>query len=511
MITLIKRLRFLIFLFILLSSFLFFFLIQTTQSLSSSLRTEGDDMAHYTISSHIIKYQEYPLLGPYNSGTKDIIKYSPFFFYFLAFFLLIYDSFFTLQIISILLLTITFCVSLYFLMKQFGICTAISFGAIYLTTSLVHQYTGLVWLPLFALPLITGTFIFLSFAYFTKKKYFYYLSLILFSLSITFHTSTLGFTFWMFFLIFLLWKQNVISVKEILIGYILFFLCLLFTHFPILFYYIGSETKFTSQIPLEELFSIKKVINTYSLFYTHLLYGNWFFMCFILISSLVYFLLEQNVLYKRYFFILFLGINLYLFSMSFSRFQHGVYFFLLAIPFFTYSLGIIWRGWTQISWKHIGVGLVVTSCSLVLLPQVINTYTRLTNTNRLTNQQAEITQGIEALEKYIRKEKEKMHYPDFYFFTLSSFYPHASKSERQLHFISDTVLLTPLEYRLETKILFLKNDPNRIYQIASLPSPLQFTVCYHPTQAICAIEKTTEVIYSSPSLTITVFKNIDRL
>ncbi|MBI4067226.1 phospholipid carrier-dependent glycosyltransferase [Candidatus Gottesmanbacteria bacterium] len=132
----------------------------------------GDGERDTLVANHIVSYQEYPLIGPHGLLSEKGLHNSPFYYYFLAFFLYFYNSPITLALLNISLQLLTLVI-LYLLGKNlFGekvaLLSTLLFG---LNPHLISQ-SEYIWQPYVSQPFGLTSF-YLLFLAFSKKIIFF--------------------------------------------------------------------------------------------------------------------------------------------------------------------------------------------------------------------------------------------------------------------------------------------------------------------------------------------------
>src|SRR3989338_10926533 len=107
--------KLIIFLFILLLAFIL--RLQRFDFPLSYVFAWGDGTRDYLVADHIIRYQELPLLGPYNLLYEQGMRNSPLYFYFLALLLMPFNHILTLTAVNIVL-QMGVIVLVYFITKR---------------------------------------------------------------------------------------------------------------------------------------------------------------------------------------------------------------------------------------------------------------------------------------------------------------------------------------------------------------------------------------------------------
>ncbi len=185
-----------------LKTVLFFLLLVTLLGVNLFLRFSqydypidifgGDGNRDYFVAHHIITYHEYPLVGPYNGGSDNIIKNSPFYFYLLAFILLFHDTVLFLGQVNIVFQVISLLLFFIFAKKTFGIVPAfITLLFLTFTPEIMH-HSKFVWQPYVMEPFFTGSLLTLLIAYQKKNIRYSIFGNVLFITAAILHNSVCG-------------------------------------------------------------------------------------------------------------------------------------------------------------------------------------------------------------------------------------------------------------------------------------------------------------------------------
>lgn len=149
----------------------------------------GDGTRDYLIANHILKYQEFPSLGPFNLLFNSGIYGSPLYFYILALMLFFFNSPLTLSVINILL-QLAVIVLIYLITKNlFGETTALVACILFSFNLEVLHHSDFIWQPYLMQPVSYLALFFLSNNLIQKADFKLFLSLFLLALAIALHNS----------------------------------------------------------------------------------------------------------------------------------------------------------------------------------------------------------------------------------------------------------------------------------------------------------------------------------
>jgi len=181
----------------------------------SALFAWGDGTRDYLIASHIVKYGEFPFVGPYNLLYESGIKGSPVYFYILSLPLLIYNHPLTLGFVNIILQVLVLVLIFLTVRSIFNIRVALIAVVLFGFNPEVIKMSDYIWQPYLMLPVAL-----LSFYFFIQRRLL--LSTISISLAFALHSSAFP---WL--VIFLIWG---FSRKTLLV----FFLTLTLLYSPVI-------------------------------------------------------------------------------------------------------------------------------------------------------------------------------------------------------------------------------------------------------------------------------------
>jgi hypothetical protein len=205
-----------------------------------------DGNTEYLIAHHIVHYGEFPLAGEIPSGFTKI-HHSPFNFYFLAFFLLIYDSLYTLSVINFLLqITSLICIGIisYFLFGKKTTLLSLTLFGLNPQNILTASYS---WQPYYSQPFIVITGLFLVLSFIKKNLFYVYIASFLFCTSCAIYFPNIFFMPMFILTIFLLlYKQIRVTPLTyfIVAGEVFIFLILYF--FGSIYAYVQDPHMFSS-------------------------------------------------------------------------------------------------------------------------------------------------------------------------------------------------------------------------------------------------------------------------
>lgn len=198
----------------------------------------GDGTRDYFIADHILRYKEFPLLGPFNLLNEIGVYNSPLYYYLLAFFLIPYNHVLTLGIVNILFQLFTIFLIYLIAKKIFDKKTAILSILIFSFNPEILAQSDYIWQPH-----VSQTFaylaLFLAVSFYLNGRYKYlYGSALSLAFSFALHNSTFPWIPLFLAGYFLLLKRQTKRYLGVLLS---FFIFLLLLHIPVGLYYIQNN------------------------------------------------------------------------------------------------------------------------------------------------------------------------------------------------------------------------------------------------------------------------------
>lgn len=153
--------------------------------------TQEETNRDFLIARHIVKYEEFPLIGPMN-GTLPMFGNSPSYYYLLAFLIFLFDNFMFVSSVN-LIMQISTIILLYIVVKKiFGTSTALIM-ALFLSFSKIFLVAAVwPWQPYLMFFFIVCSLFLLFDFYQRKKPPLLIASIVLFSFSCSLHMSAFG-------------------------------------------------------------------------------------------------------------------------------------------------------------------------------------------------------------------------------------------------------------------------------------------------------------------------------
>ena len=386
----------------------------------------GDGTRDFLVASHILKYQEIPLLGPFNLLNEAGIHNSPIYFYLLSLFLLPLNNILTLSLVNILL-QIGVIVLIYVLVRKlFDYPTAIIAVLLFSFNPEVIKQADFIWQPYLML-------FFALLALYLKLKSRDFISLATLCFAATLHNSAFC---WL--PIFLLSYKK--SAKYYFVNFTIICLVLVILYSPLLIFYLQNGFPgFSLSIPV--------FVNAFSVYFSNLWLNSQallkvFYLNNIMILILVmgFFAALKKDLRKRkeLLFILILLILPIFFASFFNKIRlHYVLLSLVLLPILVAKITAIFN--PLLRFIVVLFFLIILSGNFAYYHEAKFPLVNQQKMNNLTQQVINELNQVKQIEGF----------SDYNFFQVVSF----SKSQIVLPYpVLDTVLLVSLEDRLSKKL-----------------------------------------------------------
>ena len=149
---------------------------------------DGDVARDYMIARHIVKYSEYPLIGP-NNAVYDAVRASPLYYYLLAVPVAIHDNVHNIGVFNIILQAISMVFVYGIALLLFGQSTALVTAVLLLLNQELFSQSFYMIQAHFGHVFFNGSYLFLTYSYLHKSRLSLYASVIFFALGciVSFH------------------------------------------------------------------------------------------------------------------------------------------------------------------------------------------------------------------------------------------------------------------------------------------------------------------------------------
>ncbi|HEY4694791.1 MAG TPA: hypothetical protein VIH52_02395 [Candidatus Nanoarchaeia archaeon] len=486
----------------------------------------GEGSRDYLVANHILVYQEFPLIGPWNAASDGSLQNSPVYFYLLSLFLVIKDSVILLGIVNILLqllsITLIFLIALY----AFGFGTALLAALIFSFGPEALRQSNYVWQPYVMQPLALLSLLLLLIFY-TKKNYTYLVAGIL---TLTFanalHNSAFSLVPLYLIIAFFALKQQGKGTKYYLFTLGAFVSSLLVFYLPVIYsglsqagngglettqdFLIGSTTEFIPH--LTNVWT--NLIHFFSLDVNNYTPGlNKYVTAVILICLAFYFCVLKNLkLEKKYTLVTVLFLAQTILLSTVLRSTQVIFYLTPIYGLFAILIGeLVYRIFSQKKYLWIpGIVLIflllrAVTLNFQTLSPIFNPKTPLLDISQRDNSQA-IKASVNKVKTSVNKIQKDRGYQKLDFFQIQSYrtgsYP-----------VSSAVLWAPLEKELGSKFVKVSNNTDSLEQTNS--NDYAFLACFGVENQIYGSQdclnrfslqnpgySVSEKIYSNPQLSI---------
>lgn len=434
------------------------------------LLNEGDGMRDHLVASHIARYSELVLAGPFNSGTHDTVPYSPAYYYFLASILSVFRSFWVLGIANILLQLggayLVYRIASIAFGRSRGVIAMILYGF----TPFMREQAHYLWQPYVSQFFVLWSIYFLF--RFARERAFRLLlaGFCLSSVAAVMHTAAAGMVLVYGAAAWYLSRHQERAGTRLLLLFLTGVFIILMAYLPTLFVPRGSPVVGSLRFSTagEWVDHANAVYAAFGSAYAH---QNGIAAAGMGLS--VYYLTRKAVMSarRRFFAFLFACTAAGLFSMFVLSAVYPVYLF-PVVAFLPIMLAesvqtIFTRRFARIT--ILTLLIVVFSDGLVWVGNPIAVRPNALIIKNATAALSNEIIGIQRENSFNRKD----------FFQTRSYYPHAFGDGKGVDstYISEAVLLAPLEERLNTKLIAITSTGTRIQQTNA--SLYVFVACYY--------------------------------
>lgn len=306
----------------------------------------GEPVRDYLIAHLIYKYHEFPLRGVFDTGA-NFLPNSPFFYYFLSFFLFIKDDYYFLDKIN-LILQLANIIIIYLLAKKlFNVPTALIAASVFAVGDYFVSQSKMVWQPYIIQPFANLSYLVLAISYQKRSYPILIISMIIFILTITLHRSALAqlpLLLVLIFLILLSWKAK---IEKYFYVIAVFIATILLLYLPVLYLsiFVGKLSS-GQEVPNPGGF-FHFLLQNISLFLESIFAGKIFPVQYstplsiIGFSLLVYFLFKKDNPYRKVIFVIVIAILLQLLLATGFRFTPQIRYFTPIMGLFVILISFI--------------------------------------------------------------------------------------------------------------------------------------------------------------------------
>lgn len=398
----------------------------------------GDGTRDYLVASHILRFHEFPLVGPFNLLNDAGIQSSPIYFYILSLFLIPFNNILTLSFINILL-QLGVIVLIYKIAKRlFDYPTAIIATLLFSFNPEVIKQADFIWQPYLALPFaLLGLYLNVSRPY---------LSLSLISFATTLHYSSFP---WLP-LFFFRGQSYKFYIKALLIT----FATLALLYLPLIVFYLKNGPPNLFQRFPDHVSSLTSYFSNLGLNIEKLLsafYINRILAVFLLMGFFIVLKIDSKKR-KNLAFIFLLFISPIILASFFNKIRlHYLILSVGLLPILVARITSIFKPFLKT--LIVLLLIVIFSGNFAYLKEAKNPLDNQRKVDRITSN------VIDELNKI----KSAQRFSDFDFFQVASF---ADSEIVTPYPVLDTFLLVPLEAKLSKKLVQISNiSPYNHFQI----------------------------------------------
>ncbi|MBI4036863.1 glycosyltransferase family 39 protein, partial [Candidatus Daviesbacteria bacterium] len=404
----------------------------------------GDGTRDYLVANHILKYGEFPLLGPYNLLLDyGIQTNSPLYFYLLALFLIPFNNVLTLGLVNILW-QILVIVLIYLISKRlFNQITALVSVVLFSINPQVLNQSDYIWQPHLMQPIAYLGLFFLIKSFFSGSYPKLLLSIFLICLAITIHYS--AFPWLPLFLVASLWilNRNHKSAKHYLGVVMVLVVPIILFHLPVFLYQVVPPdldgiiyTNFGKQYLFNLSSNFNELLNAF---------GLKDFLPLLIVGSIICFLFIRDQKHQKFTVITLIFLISPIILASF--------FDKIRLHYLTLSFGILSIFVAKIitSVPNIRWFILVNILLFLLFFKAFSAdFNFLSNTRKPLDNLRQMEEMSTQLKAELTQLREDQSYRDFGFFQIRSY--AVLDNEAFDYPVLDTILLVNLEERLNQKL-----------------------------------------------------------
>jgi 4-amino-4-deoxy-L-arabinose transferase-like glycosyltransferase len=391
---------------------------------------KNDARRDYVVASHIIKYQEFPLVGPYNAFTDG--KNSPLYFYLTASFLAVDNSFMFLSFANVILQMITVCLIYALAKRLFGTQTALLSAFLISLNLFALRQSSYIWQPWVMQPLIILSFLLILISYLKSKYIYLFTGVAIFIFAGAIHNSAYVLSPFVALLIVLILRHHKAKTKHYAGMMICAAISLLASFAPLIVHYFSNTPPaFISfsqihidpitQIPLNFFYNISYFISSMLLDQEKITIAA-YPLTLITLATLLYYLFFVKNNKEKFYSLLILSSIVFVISLislidtqAFKDFFGSHYFtpvFGLLIILFARSL--IFTFTKNNIYKMLGIFMLSLYMGFFLHFAYIKFY-KIQNTFSI---RPAAVPAVEAVKKELINIKNEMGYDNFHFFNI---------------------------------------------------------------------------------------------
>lgn len=375
----------------------------------------GDGTRDFLVANHIVKYREFPLVGPTNLLSDSGIKNSPVYFYLLALMLIPFNNILMLSLINILLQILVITLVYKVAKNLFDTKTALISALFYSFNWEVLHQSDFIWQPNLMLPFMLLSTLFLTLGKLKRSGFFL-------ALAFAIHNSSFS---W-------IGPILILSFGHYLGVFAVFLLSTLLFYLPVL--------KFNTY---GEYFS--NLLSNGQQILTALDLNNSIGVALLGILIALYFLKIKESKFKLTFLLLILAILPIIFASFFNKIR--IHYLILSIP-----PAVIFIARLIAMQKDQALLRVLT---LIFFIIISSNFKFLTSIAYPLQNQIMINNISKVLKNELENIQKNNGYQDFSFFQIRSYALDRSVFDYP---VLDTILIIPLENRLNQKLAKVSDD-----------------------------------------------------
>lgn len=411
----------------------------------------GDGTRDFLVANHIVRFGEFPLVGPHNLLADSGIKNSsPIYFYLLAIPLFFYNNILTLSLINIFLQIILIGLIFFIVKNIFDQKTALIATLLYSFNWEVLHQADFIWQPNLMLPIMVLSSYFLILAYLKKDYLNLFYGVFLLVLAIVVHHS--GFPWLPMFLMLtvILMKKMKTTFKAKIGLFIVFMFSVLVLYLPILAYILRNDLKFYTVNSTLTLANLEQYFSNFLANIEQVLlaiFPNYAFntsLIFLSFLALIYFLKVKDKKKRLMFLLLIMAVLPIFFTSFFNKIR--LHYLILSIP----ALVIFLSRLIAIQ-KNKALMQILILVFFILLTANL----KFLNFPNLFSNQKNIMHVSKIIKEELTVIQKKDGYKDFSFFQISSYALDQTLFDYP---VLDSVLIIPLEETLNQKLSTVSNE-----------------------------------------------------
>lgn len=392
----------------------------------------GDGTRDFFVASHILKYGELSLLGPFNLLSEMGVKNSPVYFYLLSLILILFNNILTLSLVNILL-QVGVVILIYLISKKlFDQKTALLSMILFSFNFEILHLADFIWQPNLMMPLaLAGWYLWLS-GFLTR-------SMVIFSLAFAIHNS--AFPWVLTFLALSIKNKRTILV--LIISLLIFFM-------PVLIYFKLKGFNFNFGVSNLYILSLKEyLLNLQTNTLTILTALNMSSPIILLITTILtarfFKKIKDLKLKKNIILLLVLSVLPIVFASLFSKIR--LHYLLLSIPSIIVLISKL------ITSQKSKIALIVIT--IIYLYFLSSGLKFLENSDTPLGSQKMIDSVSRIIKDELTDIQKTKNFKDFKFFQIRSY----AMNDKIFYYPTlDTILLVPLENTLNQRLAKISDD-----------------------------------------------------